>query len=80
MHNNVDTSAGARVLGRVMDPRKVEGVYRSGYWQKNYRVDSIRTVGDTRYFTVTWEDGTTGEHCTAWDARDTIISQPAPKA
>ena len=54
------------------DPRKVGGTYWSAYWQQEYTVYAKR--GDV--LTVQWDDNRITNHCTGWDRRDRIISEP----
>ena len=64
-----------KALGRTMDPRKVGGTYRSGYWHKTYTVEAIEERNGTKWFTVKWEDGSVSTHCTAWNRYDLVITQ-----
>lgn len=70
---------------RPADPRKVGGVYWSGYWAEQYTVLAIQPshcYDGTTCFTVKWAErgGTntgTSHHSTAWNfGRDRIISEP----
>jgi hypothetical protein len=53
-------------------PRVVGGVYRCAYWGDTYTV--IRA--DAATMTVQWSDGHKTTHCTAWERRDSVVSQP----
>ena len=68
-----------RYLKAVIGPRVVGGIYRSGYWNKNYTVTAIEITDGTAWtMTVSWEDGRTTTHCTPWDnKRDTVLYTPA---
>lgn len=68
-----------RYLKNVIGPRVVGGMYRSGYWRRNYTVTAIEITDGTAWsMTVQWEDGDTTTHCTAWDRkRDAVLCTPA---
>ena len=55
-------------------PQKVGGVYYCGYWVQRYTVTAI-SFKPAR-ISVRWDDGTESTHCTAWNSRDKVISQP----
>lgn len=67
------------VLNEHGDPRRIGGVYWSGYWQQSYTVLRIfASLGRTLNYIVQWDDGVTTEHCTAWDKRgDRVVYDPA---
>ncbi|MFR9753983.1 hypothetical protein ACL02S_23490 [Nocardia sp. 004] len=60
-------------------PRRVGGVYRSGYWEKEYTVLDVEPAAfDMPWaITVLFEDGIRRRHHTAWNARDSIVCQPS---
>lgn len=74
------SEANARACG----PRVPGGTFLSGYWGWAYEVLAIASpVGDagSPVFTVRWltgpDAGRTGQHCTAWRARDDqVVSLP----
>ncbi len=64
-------------------PQQVGGRYRSGYWGKEYTVESIARDerGAPKSMTIRWEDGDVTTHQTAWDRRhDKVLQQPAAPA
>lgn len=61
------------------DPRQPGGIYRSHYWGNTYTVLRVETFPDWRGRSILVRDTQTGRthwHGTAWDKRDTVISQP----
>jgi hypothetical protein len=64
-------------------PQQIGGRYRSGYWGKEYTVESIArdARGAPKSMTIRWEDGDVTTHQTAWDRkRDKVIQQPEAPA
>ena len=59
------------------DPRRVGGVYRCAYWQQTYEVLATERRDGVAWFRVRWADGGVTVHCTAWDRRDRVVSQPS---
>lgn len=62
-------------------PRVADGVYWNSYWRETYTVLTV----DAQSMTVQWHGDAQcinpqpprqTTHCTAWDTRDRIISQP----
>ena len=68
----------AQWVARQIGPQQVGGIYHCGYWGEDYRVDAIDVhESGTVWFTVTWlKDGRTTHHCTAWETRDSVVTQP----
>lgn len=56
-------------------PRVVGGQYWDCYWGKDYTVEAIS--GDRLSMTVRWATGEVTTHCTWWEKRDRVVSQPA---
>jgi hypothetical protein len=65
------------IFAKSVGPRVVGGVYFDSYWGSEYTVDAIDVdaSGWMRSITVTDSEGTRS-HCTCWDRRDRVISQP----
>lgn len=68
-----------RPTQQQIDPRVVGGRYRSGYWRIEYTVTAIEFDAHGWLVSVTCldDDGSIRTHCTAWDNRDRVISEPA---
>lgn len=49
--------------------------YWCGYWSKWYKVENAEYDSDgfLKYVSITWEDGTSGEHCTRLDVRKDFL-------
>lgn len=59
------------------DPRVTGGRYRDSYWCQEYTVTAVYLHHGVIWLTCKWADGDVTTHCTAWDSRDVIVSQPA---
>ncbi len=73
------SEANARAIG----PQVPGGTYLCAYWGQCYEVLAIASPVDLAgfpVFTVQWLDGPdsgrTVQHCTPWDKRDRVVSQP----
>ncbi len=62
-------------MERDIGPRKIDGVYLSGYWRTRYTVKEINITDDRWDMKVAWnDDGSESIHCTAWDyKRDKVL-------
>jgi hypothetical protein len=71
-------------VARQIGPRKVGGRYRSHYGDAVYEVLAIepgpRSTWPTWQITVRGEGGQIRSHCTAWDERDQVVTEPGQAA
>lgn len=68
-------------IRKAIGPQRVGGRYLNHYWNQEYEVLGIfLAAGDTAphpwCIRVRWADGRIGEHWTAWDPRDTVLTDP----
>ena len=78
-----------QVTRAAIGPRRVGGIYRSGYLDCQYRVEEVLT-GEVAWAVIPFSDfalvevdltgpraGRSRVHCTAWDSRrDEIVEMP----
>ncbi|MFF2630865.1 hypothetical protein ACFVUN_34520 [Kitasatospora griseola] len=74
-----------RWVARQIGPRRVGGIYRSGYSGAVYEVVAVDPGPRTEW--PTWQittrilgATTTVRHCTAWEGRDRVLAEPGESA